>query len=360
MTNYKLVGNNKGESLVVVYEHDDPVTVPDTHPRFTEILDLLRSGNATDESVEILVNTLLVAGKKLSQITDRVSVAPYGVFFDDQPLRSELADVLLDMAKNDKLDQLNSVAKFLEKAASNQTMEGIDALYRWIQNKDLVITSEGNFLGYKAITRDDDGNPVSITAGKALVNGEVFEGQIPNNVGDIVSMPRNEVTDKTSVNCGPGLHAGTYEYANWFKNLGWSFNSENKSNRHIILVEMNPRDVVSVPDDHNCAKLRVSKYKVLEEIEERLATSFYEYEEENEDVTDGDFTDEDEVDAQPEVSLKDELETNPVFVTSPVPAEDHASLTVDGSVDAENIDNPEEEKPEEETITDKIKKWWRG
>lgn len=360
MTNYKLVGNAKGESLVVVYENDDPVTVPDTHPRFNDILELLRSGNATDEAVETMVNTLLVAGRKLSTITDRVSVAPYGVFFDGVPLRTELADVLLEMVKNNQLDRLNSVAKFLENAAANQTMEGIDALYRWIQNRDLVITPEGNFLGYKAITRNSEGKPVSITAGKALVNGEVFEGQIPNNVGDTVSMPRDEVTDRTSVNCGPGLHAGTYAYAQWFKNLGgWG----NRDDRFIILVEMNPRDVVSVPSDHNCAKLRVSKYKVLEEIEERLAVPFYDYNIDEDPEDDGDFYDEDDLndgfedgwddwdeEDDSELSLKDELETKlaEIPVTPPTPSED-------STADADKV-----EQPKEESITAKVKKWWKG
>lgn len=319
MTIYKLCGDTKGESLIVAYENEDPVTVPDTHPRFNEILELLRSGKATDDEIQLMVNTLLVAGKKLSSITERVSVAPYGVFFDGEPLRSELADILIQFTKDGNTEKLDSVAKFLENAAANQTFEGIDAMYRWITNGDLVITSDGTFLAYKAVQDDGNGSYTSITSGKALVDGEVHEGNIPNHIGAVVTMPRSEVTDKTSVNCGPGLHAGTFGYAEWFSHYG-------QGGRKIILVEINPRDVVSVPSDHSCAKLRVSRYVVKEEVEQRLEDSFYgypEYEDDDDDDyedweedweedeedwdDDGDFTDEDEVDA-PHESLKDEIE----------------------------------------------------
>ena len=63
-----------------------------------------------------------------------------------------------------------------------------------------------------------------------------------------------------------------------------------------MIVEINPADVVSVPYDCSCQKLRTSKYKVVGHYEtidappldEGLNTDFYGYYDENEESSDYD------------------------------------------------------------------------
>ena len=87
MTKFQLTGDNNSESLVVVYDDgEDPVTVPDTHPKFEEIVTLWRSKEADDETVRDLVNVMYGLGQKLSKVTDRVTVTPYAVLFPFHPL----------------------------------------------------------------------------------------------------------------------------------------------------------------------------------------------------------------------------------------------------------------------------------
>ena len=62
-----------------------------------------------------------------------------------------------------------------------------------------------------------------------------------------------------------------------------------------MIVEINPADVVSVPYDCSCQKLRTSKYKVVGHYEtidappldEGLNTDFYDYDEELSDYDEG-------------------------------------------------------------------------
>lgn len=375
MTNYKLSSDTKGESLILIYEDGDPVTVPGTHPRFAEILELLRSGEAEDEQIKELVNIMHAAGKKLSAITDRISVAPYGVFFDGDILRSELAEIIGDMLDEGRGDDLAAVAKFLENAAANQSMSAIDDMYRWITNRDMVLTSEGTFLAYKGVM-EQNGNIVSITRGTALVDGEEFTGNIPNPVGAVITMPRSAVTADSAVGCGPGLHAGTYSYARGF------------SRGPMLLVEINPRDVVSVPSDCSFQKLRVSRYKVLEHIEGRQESSYYEFENTEPVEDDGDFTEEGQVDEQEtaeDLTLRSEDAVDGEKVDSPVINNLDAgwigigtleakkingmdpdfgdpygkTLIVDGSIDTTKLDT-EETEPEKDGLGKKLKKWWTG
>lgn len=306
MTTFQLTGDDKGQTLVIVYEDQDIVTVPDTHKNFDAIIDLWRSKDYEEEDIRKLVNNMHEIGKRLSAITERVSVAPYGVFFDGDPLRGELADFLLEMYNEERIEDFTAIANFLEKAATNPSIESIDALYQWITNGDLVITPSGDFVAYKGVKVGAGGQSMSITSGSAFVNGILHNGCIPNPDGAIITMPRSEVNDNGNVGCSTGLHAGTYSYASGF------------SQGRLLIVQINPRDVVSVPNDCSFQKLRVSRYTVLSHIEEKLSSRLYENDEEDEELpqSDGDFVDNTnlaEAEPEPETSscdLCDESDDN--------------------------------------------------
>lgn len=63
-------------------------------------------------------------------------------------------------------------------------------------------------------------------------------------------MPRDRVDSNGRVECSVGLHVGTYEYAS-----GYVGNM-------MLLVKVNPRDVVSVPD-YDFSKLRSCRYTII-------------------------------------------------------------------------------------------------
>ena len=263
MTNYKLSGDNKGETLVVIYDEEDPVTVPGTHPKFDEILALLRSGEATDPEVEELVNEASFNARKIAAVTERVSVTPYAAFFDGDPLPQSLASVMVDLYNEGEEEGLQAFANFLDKASQNISMASVEALYNWVSNGDLVIQPDGNFLAYKGVQTLHNGTIASISSGTAWVDGVQHTGHIPNPVGAVITMPRSEVDSDGNSHCSTGLHAGTYYYASGF------------ARGTLLLVEINPRDVVSVPNDCSFQKLRVSRYVVKEHITDRLENRLY-------------------------------------------------------------------------------------
>jgi hypothetical protein len=147
----------------------------------------------------------------------------------------------------------------------------------------------------------------------------------------------------------------------------------------MLLVEINPRDVVSVPSDSSFQKLRVSRYKVIEHIEGRQESNYYEFEDTAPVEDDGDFTEEGAVDEQetagnvigtatvnvvteetkdekPEETSIGTLTVGTVNGNSPVFGDPY-TLKVDGSIDASKLEEKEEEKP---STLDKFKKWWTG
>jgi hypothetical protein len=71
-----------------------------------------------------------------------------------------------------------------------------------------------------------------------------------NNVGCIVSMPRENCDCNPENTCSSGLHAAGFDYAKTFSRI-------------LLNVKINPRDVVAIPIDYNNAKLRCCQFEVL-------------------------------------------------------------------------------------------------
>jgi hypothetical protein len=128
-------------------------------------------------------------------------------------------------------------------------------LYTFLSYKTLPLTETGNVIGYKGVDADyysKRGNTNTI-----VITGTVNKnGCILNKVGETIEVARNSVDDNKDNHCSHGLHIGSYDYAkDWAGNDG-----------HLMMVEFNPCDAVSVPTDCNFQKLRVSKYKVIGEV----------------------------------------------------------------------------------------------
>jgi hypothetical protein len=85
-------------------------------------------------------------------------------------------------------------------------------------------------------------------------------GTILNRPGCTPDMPRNAVCDDADRGCSKGFHAGSLEYVN-----GFASRYGDEDGDRIVLVEVDPADVVSIPKDCSCQKVRMCKYSVLQE-----------------------------------------------------------------------------------------------
>lgn len=78
-----------------------------------------------------------------------------------------------------------------------------------------------------------------------------------NSPGNTVSMPRYQVDSNRYNTCSVGLHFCSREYLPAF-GCG--------DGEKVVLVKVNPADVVSIPVDYNNAKGRTWKYEVVSEV----------------------------------------------------------------------------------------------
>lgn len=157
--------------------------------------------------------------------------------------------------------------KFSEKILKNPSYNSRVQLYKFLEHNGHPITKDGNFIAYKKVRTDFK---------------DCHTGRIDNSVGTTVSMNRHDVDDNPDNTCSSGLHVAAYNYA------------KNFSNGHLLEVEVNPEDVVSVPNDYNGEKMRVCKYVVRAICESKLEAVLYDddgigYEEESDVINVGDL-----------------------------------------------------------------------
>lgn len=256
---FNLVDNNGEKNITVVANDGSLLVADDQHPNFDKIVDYAMSG---DERVFDLFDVSRTVATRFDRLSERVQVANGRIYFDGEEVNNSLTRAVVRFLDED-IEDFMPLVNFFEKVMTNPQEHSRDQLYSWLADRDFTITDEGNFLAYKGVVRDSDGKYRSVSSGSAIVDGVKHTGRIPNAVGSVVEMPRSNVQADSYIGCSTGLHAGTWAYASSFGRGG------------TLLVEINPRDVVSVPTDCAAQKLRVCRYKVKKVIDRAQSSPLY-------------------------------------------------------------------------------------
>jgi len=252
---YTLVGNEEGGRFISVFVPGRaPLVADETHPSFDEILAGAQGGDA---AVIELFDAAVSAANRFERITERVSVSNGRLFFDGDELNNSLSTQVVRFLKTGVADW-KPLVSFFENVQENVNEHSRTMLYDWLAAEEFTITDDGMIVGYKGVYRKDGGGFESTSSGQATVNGVVHTGRIPQEIGDVVEMPRSSVAHNPAASCSTGLHVGTSDYANGFGDT-------------LLEVIINPRDVVSVPSDAGGQKMRVCRYRVSQIIKRKVA-----------------------------------------------------------------------------------------
>ena len=204
------------------------------------------------ESWEEFVKLANISETVNNYVKGVIEVLDGEVFYKGEAGSNSLPEIVVDRILgfiNQGLDA-QPLVNFLNKLMKNPSRKAIEALYSFMEQKHMPITIEGNIIAYKGVRTDFK---------------DCFSGTYDNSPGADNQIPRNECDDNSSVQCSKGFHVGTYDYAKSFGPV-------------LVIVEINPKDVISVPDANTSWKIRVCKYKVLEVLGDREALNDVYYE----------------------------------------------------------------------------------
>ena len=178
-----------------------------------------------------------------SQLAERthgkVKVTAEGVLYKGQKVDNSLSTKILELIEHSK--PVSSWLRFMDNLYQQGDVNTVNRVYDWINSGQYAITSDGCIVGYKVVRPDYT---------------DKHTGTVDNYIGARPLMARSEVDPRDFVECSHGFHVCTRGYIRGFYSEG----------DHIMLVKVNPADVVASPVNFGQRKFRCWTYEVFAEV----------------------------------------------------------------------------------------------
>ena len=247
-------------NLTLILDNRAHQILPD-HINYKLIMDNLSSASESELLELVDIQTAVASFSR-----GKVEVKNGKVFYEGDEVHGAISKRILEfMSKGLPFEPL---VNFLNNLMDNPSMQSQKELYDFLEHQYLPVTEDGCFLAYKAVRSD---------------YMDKYAGKFRNRVGDVCEMTRAKVDDNRGVGCSQGLHAGALNYVASYGSLD--------AGDKIVIVKINPKDVVSVPNDCNCEKLRTCRYEVVGEYQGELLKPLYKSDFSEDDYHDDDVDD---------------------------------------------------------------------
>jgi hypothetical protein len=221
----------QGNNLTVVID-GNPHTISNTHVTFDKVKEAIKAGDWS--KVKDIIEPKKVV---LNYGRGNVSIQGETLYWKGQPWHNAMATRMVQMLQDGF--PIEPMVRFMENLMENPSNRSVTELYGFLEKNNLPITPDGCFLAYKKVRSDFK---------------DVHSGTMDNSPGKVVEMPRNQVDDRADNTCSHGLHFCSKDYLQHF------------NGDRIVIVKINPKDVVSIPTDYNHSKGRACRYEVISEL----------------------------------------------------------------------------------------------
>lgn len=251
-----------GRNGITVFIDGYTHTVPASAANFSDMRNAIKNiATTTVEDFKRILNIRLY----ISQLTEgRAEIVDGKLYFDGKPMNGAIAERVAEMFAEGF--GFLPLLKFLNRVASNPRLDKDspiyypqfeDELYLFLASGNCPITEDGKILAYKMIREN---------------YMDIYTGTMDNSPGKEVKLPNGpEDVDPNRLNtCARGLHFASLEYI-----TKSGYGNGNPNNR-LVVLEIDPAAVISIPDDYNNSKGRAWRYDVLREIEltDRIRANF--------------------------------------------------------------------------------------
>lgn len=206
-------------------------TVDSSNENFQDIMKFVLDGNF--EKALSLMN--IKSGLK-TYSNGKLKIEGNKCYYENIEVSGEVITRMVSSMRNG--EPFEKYVNFYLKLKNNPDSSVIERLYEFLKANDIEILENGNFSAYKVVTANYT---------------DCRTGTIDNSVGTTVTMDRKDVDKNHKNTCSHGLHVCSKRYISEFRS----------STNVVVITEVSPYDVVSVPFDYNGSKMRVCKYKVV-------------------------------------------------------------------------------------------------
>jgi len=223
----------QGKNIVVVIGNNSH-TISSTHITYNKVLEAIKAGDW--DTVKDIIEPKKVV---LEYGKGNIEIQGEKLFWKGTELHNAISRRMIQMLQDGF--PVEPLVAFMENLYQNPSKRAVTELYGFLEKNNLPINSDGYFLAYKKVRKDFK---------------DIHSGTMSNAPGTVVEMERNQVDDDQNRTCSTGLHFCSQEYLSCF----------GSSDSRVVIVKINPRDVVSIPTDYNDSKGRACRYEVIGEL----------------------------------------------------------------------------------------------
>lgn len=225
------------DSGMSIFVNGQLYSIPTDHPNFSKLSAAIRDGQ-TDNIADLVdlrasVRNWLKTNRRFTLVGDCLSL-------NGVPFASAVTDKTLAMI--DAGQDAIPLFRFLEKVRKNPSNAAQNELLLFCTVNRFMIHSDGSILAYKSVNRNFT---------------DIHSGTVNYPVGAVVTMERGAVDDARDRTCSHGLHFAAYDYATTWTSM---------VDKRLLLIKIDPADVVSIPSDYNNQKGRTCKLEVIAEL----------------------------------------------------------------------------------------------
>ncbi len=238
------------------------------HYQYKAIMDAVKASNW--EKVKTITDP---SNTVMDEAYPHVTISGSQVKWHGEPLHSSIGNRIIWML-GEGFD-LKPMVAFIDNLKRNPSKTAVEELYLFLEQNTLPITEDGHFIAYKMVKDDytdvytgtvlnkpaaawTEEEKATLTK-KPLSCGKDDSVYIHVRRGNVIhSMRRNRVDDNRHNTCSDGLHFCSAGYLGKY------------SGERIVILKINPKNVVSIPPDYNNSKGRCCEYQVIDEINKTI------------------------------------------------------------------------------------------
>lgn len=230
-----------------------PYSLTRDHENYAAARAHLQTEPGVDHDVDMLIDMVDVRRKLQRDSFGRIQFDGNEVIWQGKPLHNIWVERILEFREAG--EHYGSLWNALDKLVHNPTQAAIERLPIFLDRVNLPFMPDGRFLAFKGVNSNYESCHVS-------PDGTRFR----HLVGDKPRMPREEVDADPNRTCSTGLHVGAPGYVR---------NSYGGGSHALVLVAVDPVDVVAVPTDYQGEKMRVCGYEVIEHLDQSYSDELF-------------------------------------------------------------------------------------
>lgn len=242
----------KGANILSVFIKGKPYTFDVNSETALHIIEMVKEGFSEEDILAFITDDEFKDYCEDIK-TEGVVITNENIFIDGIEISNSLAEQIR-RHYNDNLS-IEPLVKFVQKVRMNPSYRIRNQLWSFIEASQksggFTLAEDGDILAYKKVRHDYK---------------DIYTGTFDNSVGKVLEMERRDVDDDPNNTCSSGFHFCAYSYLQHYGHT-----NENR----VMLVKVNPVDVVSIPTDYNNAKARCCRYEVVQEVENVIEEPVY-------------------------------------------------------------------------------------